>query len=109
MPLYATFAAVTLFIPAYVGEVIINITLQCCKASAIFQKKLEKELRPVPKTVVKIDDILISGVDDEDHMKNPTAVFDILSKLGLTLNKSKCRFFQQEVYHLCFFLDKTGI
>ena len=78
-------------------------------ASAIFQKKLENELRPVPKTVVKIDDILISGVDDEDHMKNLTAVFEILSKLGLTLNKSKCRFFQQEVEYLGFFLDKTGI
>ena len=79
------------------------------QASAIFQKKLENELRPVPKTVVKIDDILISGADDEDHLKNLTAVFDILSRLGLTLNKSKCKFFQEEVEYLGFFLDKTGI
>ena len=38
-------------------------------ASAIFQRKLEQELRDVQMTVIKIDDILVTGIDEEDHIK----------------------------------------
>ena len=62
-------------------------------ASASFQRKLGSELRSVSMTVVKIDDILISGTDEADHLNNLTSVFEILARLGLTLNESKCRFF----------------
>ena len=78
-------------------------------ASAIFQRKLEQALNCVPMTVVKIDDILISGIDEEDHLRNLKLVLDILSDLGLTLNKSKCRFNEKEVEYLRFILDKDGI
>ena len=78
-------------------------------ASAIFQRKLEQALRCVPMTVVKIDDILLSGKDDEDHLKNLKAVLNILLELALTLNKSKCRFNEAEVDYLGFILDKQGI
>ena len=78
-------------------------------ASAIFQKKLENELCNVPMTVVKIDDILMSGVDEEGHLKNLASVLKILSNRGLTLNKSKCSFYQQEVEYLGFILDKNGL
>ena len=37
-------------------------------------------------TLVKIYDILISGTDESDHLKNLSSVYAILSKLGLTLN-----------------------
>jgi hypothetical protein len=47
-------------------------------ASAIFQRKLENELKNVPMTVVKIDDILISGKNDSDHLNNLTKVLDII-------------------------------
>ena len=78
-------------------------------ASAIFQRKLENELNNIPMTVVKIDDILISGTDEEDHLKNLSTVFETLQHLGLTLNQSKCKFFQNEVEYLGFILDKNGI
>jgi len=61
-------------------------------ASAIFQRKLEQSLRDVPMTVVKVDDILITGIDEKGHLKNINLVLNILSDLGLTLNKSKCKF-----------------
>ena len=61
-------------------------------------------------TVVKIDDIMISGKDETDHLKNLSVVLDTLSKLGLTLNKlKKCKFYQNKVEYLSFILDKTGI
>jgi len=61
-------------------------------ASAIFQRKLEQSLRDVPMTVVKVDDILITGIDEKGHLKNINLVLNILSDLGLTLNKSKCKY-----------------
>ena len=78
-------------------------------ASAIFQKKIENALSSVPMTVVKIDDILISGTNEYDNFKNLSSVFDILSKPGLTLNENKFKFVQPEVEYLGFILDKTGI
>jgi len=71
-------------------------------ASAIFQRKLEQSLRDVPMTVVKVDDILITGIDEEGHLKNINLVLNILSDLGLTLNKSKCKFNANEVDYLGF-------
>ena len=60
-------------------------------------------------TVVKIDDILISGINEDDHLKNLEKVLKVLSDLGLTLNKEKCKFSQHEVEYLGFILDKNGI
>ena len=78
-------------------------------ASAIFQRKLENELRNIPMTVVKIDDILVSGKNDDDHLRNLEKVFELLESLGLTLNQNKCKFFEDEVVYLGFIIDKHGI
>ena len=64
-------------------------------ASAIFQKKLEGEVKHVPLPVVNIDDILISGTDTPNHVSNVLAVLDRLTELGVTLNLDKCKFFQK--------------
>ena len=60
-------------------------------------------------TVVKIVDILITGINQEDHLKNLHSVLSVLSDLGLTLNKDKCKLNQREVEYLGFILDKNGI
>ena len=52
-------------------------------------------------TVVKIDDILISGKNSFEHIENLKTVLKILSDLGLTLNRSKCKFLED--------VDKSGI
>ena len=51
----------------------------------------------------------MTGVDEEDHLRNLKSVLDILSDLGLTVNKAKCRFNEKEVEYLGFILDKNGI
>ena len=78
-------------------------------ASAIFQRKLEGEVKHVPLTVVNIDDILISGTDTPNHVSNVLAVLDRLTELGVTLNLDKCKFFQKEVEYVGFILGETGI
>ena len=37
---------------------------------AIFQRKLAQELRHIEMTVVNIDDILVSGKNDDEHFRN---------------------------------------
>ena len=43
----------------------------------------------IPCTVVKIEDILITGKNDEEHLKNIEKVLGILNEVGATVNKSK--------------------
>ena len=56
---------------------------------AIFQHKLEHELTCLDMVVVNIDDILVSGKTEVDHVTNLTAVLDKLSELGQILNDKK--------------------
>ena len=68
-------------------------------ASGIFQRFI----------VVKIDDILITGKNDEEHLKNIEKVLEILNEVGATVNKTKCFFFADEIKYIRFLIDKNGI
>ena len=52
-------------------------------ATAIFQRTIETVLKGVPFTVVRVDDILVSGRDDDDHLRNLEEVLLRLLKAGL--------------------------
>ena len=78
-------------------------------ASGIFQRELETRLAPVPRTIVRVDDILITGKDDEEHLKNLNMVLEILKKNGLRLKKEKCSFMADEVVYLGFRISKEGV
>ena len=79
------------------------------QASAIFQRFIENKLSNIPCTVVKIDDILITGKNDKEHLKNIEKVLEILNEVGATVNKSKCLFFANETEYIGFLIDKIGI
>ena len=61
-------------------------------ASGVFQREMEKRLAGIPHVVVRVDDILITGVDDEDHLKNLKLVLERLEECGLRLKRPKCSF-----------------
>ena len=66
-------------------------------ATGIFQRHVVNALSGIERTVVKADDILVSGVDDADHLVNLGKVFDRINQMGATVNKKKCCFFADEV------------
>ena len=68
-------------------------------APGIFQRVIESKLNGVPCVIVRMDDILISGLDDVDHLKNLQEVLTRLSAAGLRLNRSKCTFMAAEVLY----------
>ena len=73
-------------------------------ASGIFQREIEKRICHVPCTMVRVDDILVSGRDDVEHLKNLSSVLKVLFECGLKLKKEKCVFLapnQQRWCHAC--------
>ena len=65
--------------------------------SAIFQQAMEKILHGIPKTICYLDDVLITGQNDEEHCKTLETVFCCLKEHGLGLKRSKCEFLKTKV------------
>ena len=68
-------------------------------APGIFQRALENLLRGLPHVIVRMDDILLTGLSDAEHLQNLREVLGRLSKAGLRLKRSKCSFFAPEVVY----------
>ena len=69
-------------------------------APAIFQREMEGLLRDILSTVVYLDDILITGKTEEEHLQNIDEVMARLEDEGLTLKKEKCQFMLDKVEYL---------
>ena len=76
---------------------------------AIFQQQMEKMLQGIPKVACYLDDILITGQDDEEHVTTLQKVFKRLHQWGLRLKESKCSFMKNSVNYLGYTVDAEGI
>ena len=56
-----------------------------------------------------MDDIIVYGEDQEQHDKNLETVLSCLLKAGLTLNKEKCVFSQDQITFVGHHVGKNGI
>ena len=78
-------------------------------APGIFQQTMENLLQGIPHVVVRVDDILVSGKDDPDHLANLEMVLSRLSTAGLKLRLAKCLFMQPEVTYCGYVINGDGI
>ena len=78
-------------------------------APALFQTTMETLLRDLPYVCVYIDDILVTGTDEQNHLNNLELVLQRLESAGLTLKKSKCIFTATSVEYLGHVIDKNGL
>ncbi|KAJ8376341.1 hypothetical protein SKAU_G00069210 [Synaphobranchus kaupii] len=62
-------------------------------APALFQKAMDQVLLGLPFTHCYLDDILVSGPDEETHLKTLDAVLGRLEEYGLHVKQEKCLFF----------------
>ena len=70
---------------------------------------MEKRLLHIPYAIVKIDDILISGEDDEAHLRNVSSVLRVLKDSGLHLKQLKCKFMMNQVEYLGMNISGKGM
>ena len=78
-------------------------------APGMFQRNMENLLQNIPYVIVRVDDILVSGANDGDHLKNLQEVFKRLAKARLQLKKGKCVFMEPKVTYLGHRVSKEGI
>ena len=78
-------------------------------APAIFQRTMDSILQGMPQVLCYIDDILITGKTDNDHLQNLSQVLTRLEQQGIRLRKEKCKFMAASVEYLGHKVDANGI
>ena len=78
-------------------------------APAIFQRIIEGILKGIPGICIYLDDILITGKTEEEHLTNLEEVFRQLEAAGMRLKRNKCCFNMPEVTYLGHRIDKDGL
>lgn len=86
-----------------------RLPMGCASAPGIFQRVMESVLQGMTHVCVYLDDILITGLDEEEHYRNLQLVLERLREAGLRLKEKKCLFMQETVTYLGHKLSASGI
>lgn len=78
-------------------------------APAIFQRTFESLLQGLPHVIAYIDDMLVTGRMELDHLQNVDKILTRLEATGMRLKVSKCKFLQPEVQYLGHRITKEGV
>ena len=75
-------------------------------APAVFQKTMDVVLQGLPKVICYLDDILVTGTSEEEHLEN---VEKVLQRLNIRAKRAKCTFMGDSVEYLGHRIDATGL
>ena len=78
-------------------------------APATFQRVMEGVLRDIPGVIVYLDDVLITGKSNEEHLKTLETVLSRFEEAGLQLKRNKCSFMVDSVTYLGHRIDTHGL
>lgn len=78
-------------------------------APAIWQRAMNQVLTNIPKTKCILDDMIITGSTDEEHLQNLSLVLQRLEQYGLRANLDKCQFFKNQINYCGHVIDKAGL
>ena len=70
---------------------------------------MENLLQGIPQVSVYIDDILITGHTESEHVANVEKVLERLSLAGMKLRREKCIFMAPKVQYMGHKITKHGI
>lgn len=66
-------------------------------------------LQGIPHVICYIDDILVAGANDVEHLQNLGEVLQRLEQHGLRTKKPKCEFLKPSVDYLGHHIDAQGV
>ena len=78
-------------------------------APSIFQRVMENLLQGIQGVCVYIDDILITGSSESEHLRNLAEVLSRLESAGMRLKKEKCAFLLPSVSYLGHVISAEGL
>jgi len=70
---------------------------------------MDTVLQGIPHVICYIDDILITGANTADHLRNLASVLQRLQHYGFRLKKEKCEFLRPSVDYLGHRIDAEGL
>ena len=76
---------------------------------SIFQRVMESVLQGIPGVCVYIDDILITGRDEQEHLAHLEEVLRRLKEAGMRLKSEKCEYLLPSVDYLGHTISKEGL
>ena len=77
--------------------------------TAIFQERIDEDLWGIPLAAWRVDDIICTGRNDEEHLNVLTQIVERLEKSGFRCNLKKTSFLQPEVVFLGYVINSHGI
>ena len=69
-------------------------------APGIFQRFMDSLLKGIPNTMVYLDDVLVTGPTEDEHLQTLDRMLERLVQAGFRLKESKCQFLSDEVDYL---------
>lgn len=76
---------------------------------AIFQKIMDSVITGLHGVGGILDDLIITGSNDEAHFRNLEGALERMSSMGIKLKKEKCVFMEPSVEYFAFVVDRDGI
>ncbi|KAG7514644.1 hypothetical protein JOB18_039442 [Solea senegalensis] len=65
--------------------------------AALFQRTMEGVLQGMENVAVYLDDIILTGKDDKDHLQTLDQVLQLLQNAGLCLKRSRWQFMETDI------------
>ena len=78
-------------------------------APSIFQRVMENLLQGIPRVCVYLDDILVTGATEEEHLSNLAQVLHRLDTAGMKVKREKCAFMLKSVSYLGHVISAEGL
>ena len=77
-------------------------------APAVLQQMMNTVLQGLPNVLCYLDDILVTGTSDVEHLDNLEKVLQRLHTHAIRANKDKCKFLSESAEYLGHHRDATG-